>query len=181
MTKTTKQGFQTFSMQNYSIKKNKKMKKYCLTVCTIASLSLGYAQESPKEHSNAQKSLQAQLEQLQRQMQQMFPGMLDSTMKNMPNLSFDSMMKPLSRSFEFFNDGKGWQQMLPDSSKTNDMLQNMEGYMNFFKSDKDFPNLLEQFEGMMNGLPNQIPRSESNQRKQRGDAPKDKKYKTDSL
>jgi hypothetical protein len=157
------------------------MKKYCLTICTIASLSLGYAQERPQDNSKSQKSLQAQLEQLQRQMQQLFPGMLDSTMKNMPNFQLDSMMLPLSRSFGFSNDGKGWQQILPDSSKTNQLFQNMEGYMNFFKSDKDFPNLLEQFEGMMNGLPNQMPRSQPNQRKQRGDEPKDKKYKTDSL
>jgi hypothetical protein len=160
------------------------MKKYCLTFCTIASLSIGYAQERQKEDNKNQKPLQAQLEQLQRQMQRMFPNMLDSTMQNMPNLSLDSMLMPLSRSFGFFNDGNGWQQMLPDSSKTNELFQNMEGYMNFFKSDKDFPNLLEQFEGMMNGngMPNPMPRPKPNEQKQRGDTPaKDKKHKTESL
>jgi hypothetical protein len=115
-------------------------------------------------------------------MQRMFPDMLDSTMKNMPNLSLDSMLMPLSRSFGFFNDGNGWQQMLPDSSKTNEWFQKMEGYMNFFKSDKDFPNLLEQFEGMMNGNGMPRPSPKPNEQKQRGDAPpKDKKQKTESI
>ena len=145
---------------------------------------MSYAQERQKEDSKNQKPLQAQLEQLQRQMQHIFPDMLDSTLKTMPNLPFDSMLMPLSRSFGFFNDGKGWQQMLPDSSKTHELFQNLDGYMNFFKSDKDFPNLLEQFEGMMNGngMPNSMPRSKPNEPKQRGDAlPKDKKTKTESL
>jgi hypothetical protein len=159
-----------------------KMKKYGLTFCVITLLSISYAQERPKEDYKNQKPLQEQLEKLQRQMQQMFPDMLDSTMRNLPNLPFDSMLMPLSRSFGFLNDGKGWQQLLPDSSKTHELFQNMEGYMNFFKSDKDFPNLLEQFEGMMDGLPNPMPRSKPNEQKQRGDAlPKDKKYKTDSI
>jgi hypothetical protein len=158
------------------------MKKYCLTFCAIASLSIGYAQERQKEDSKNQKPLQTQLEYLQRQMQQMFPNMLDSSMKKMPNLPLDSMLMPLTRSFGFFNDGNGWQQMLPDTSKTNELFQNMEGYMNFFKSDKDFPNLLEQFEGMMNGMPTQMPRPKPNEQKQRGDVPpKDKKYKTESI
>jgi hypothetical protein len=159
-----------------------KMKKYGLTFCVITSLSMSYAQERQKEDYKNIKPLQEQLEKLQRQMQQMFPDMLDSTIRNLPNLPFDSMMMPLSRSFGFLKDGKGWQQLLPDSSKTNELFQNMEGYMNFFKRDKDFPNLLEQLEGLMDGLPNSMPRSKPNEQKQRGDAlPKDKKYKTDSI
>jgi hypothetical protein len=150
--------------------------------CAITSLSIGYAQERQKEENKNLKPLQGQLEQLQRQMQRMFPEMLDSTMKNSPHFQLDSMLMPMTRSFGFFNDGNGWQQMLPDSSKTNELFQNMEGYMNFFKSDKDFPNLLEQFEGMMNGMPNSMPRSKPKEQKQRGDAPtKIEKYKTESI
>jgi hypothetical protein len=156
------------------------MKKYYLTICAIASLSWSYAQERQKENSKNQPSLQGQMEQLQRQMRQMFPQMMDSSMMSMPNRSIDSMMMPLSRSFSFFNDGSGWKQMLPDSSKTNELFQNMEGYMNFFKSDKNLPNLMEPFEGMFDGLMSPNQRSPSNKQRSQAD-PKDKKYKTDSI